>query len=60
MKQSVLDRRVAQATGESVRLIRQRGFSLLARPSIEPSDKPSNLQIKASLPSRRHSALASA
>ena len=60
MKQSALDRRVAQATGESVRLIRQRGFSLLLRPSIELSDKPSNLQNKASLPARKHVALATA
>ena len=60
MKQSVLDRRVAQATGESVRLIRQRGFSLLVSPPIELSDKPSNLPNQVSSPARRHTILASA
>ncbi len=37
MKQCVLDRSVARATGESVRRIRQIGFSLLVVP---PPDLP--------------------
>ncbi len=35
MKQSVLDRSVARATGESVRRIRQIGFSLLIVPPVD-------------------------
>jgi hypothetical protein len=58
MKQSTLDRRVAQATGESVRLIRQRGFSLLVRPSSD-GEKSLNLENKASLRSQRPAVLAS-
>jgi hypothetical protein len=57
MKQSALDRRVALATGESVRLIRQRGFSLLLTPSIELGEKPSHPQNRVSMPSREQASL---
>jgi hypothetical protein len=54
MKQSTLDRRVAQATGESVQFIRQRGFSLLVTPIIVHIQKPANLANTPAIPSRRH------
>jgi hypothetical protein len=57
MKQSVLDRRVAQVTGESIGLIRQRGFSLLLTPSNELSEKPSDPQNRVSIPSREQTSL---
>jgi hypothetical protein len=40
MKQSVLDRSIARATGESVRRIRQMGFSLLIVPPVDLPQQP--------------------
>jgi hypothetical protein len=40
MKQAVLDRSVARATGESVRRIRQIGFSLLIVPPVDLPQLP--------------------
>jgi hypothetical protein len=43
MHQSALDHAVARATGESIRLIKQRGFSLLVLPfSTLPQEEPAH------------------
>lgn len=47
MTQSALDRAVANATGESVRTVRQRGFSLLLIPTVPRLETPAvRLRLK--------------
>jgi hypothetical protein len=46
MKQSDLNRAVAQATGESVRLIEQLGFGLVVVPSAHHPGKPAGRSAK--------------
>jgi hypothetical protein len=60
MKQSVLDRRVATATGESVHFIRQRGFSLLIPPISTQFERALRVQRQAATTCQRQTARTSA